>query len=255
MAWNAAGHEIVAQIAFVYLSEPAKAKIATLIGRANRPLKSDTFMRAAIWMDAPKQRLNSRLRMLHYIDWPYSQDGSSLVFVDGPNALQALNTSTALLNNPNTAFREKQKQLKILLHVLGDIHQPLHSITKISRLYPEGDKGGNLTAIYATRVSHNLHGFWDKGGAYLLAPKKNRNQWLKATSAKLMKQYPCRPSTVNYKAWVLESHMLAITYSYGQFPTDAVINQSYQDNTERLSKQQVSLAACRLATSLNNIFR
>lgn len=253
-AWNAAGHELIAQMAFEYLSPSAKTEIAALIGRKNSPLKLHTFLRASIWMDQNQQRMNPSLRVLHYIDLPFSFDASKLPAVQRSNALTALIKAELSLKSPATPFREKQKQLKILLHVLADIHQPLHTIAKISQFLPEGDKGGNLTPIYATEVSRNLHGFWDKAGGWLQQGQANQSIWLRHETARLVKTYPCYTMIVNYPAWIHESYTLAIMYAYGKLGIDSIIDSAYVEMTEQLSQQQIAIAACRLAISLNTIF-
>ena len=51
------------------------------------------------------------------------------------------------------------------MHVAGDIHQPLHSVSLFNETYPEGDRGGNRIKIsLENNETVNLHQFWDSGG-------------------------------------------------------------------------------------------
>lgn len=52
-----------------------------------------------------------------------------------------------------------------MTHVVGDMHQPLHSVALFNGTYPSGDRGGNsIKIIMPNRNSQNLHSFWDAGG-------------------------------------------------------------------------------------------
>ena len=67
--------------------------------------------------------------------------------------------------------------------MVGDIHQPLHSVALYNKTYPEGDRGGNsLTVYYQNSTKTNLHSFWDAGANllqnnswYLVRPLDNQN--------------------------------------------------------------------------------
>lgn len=51
--------------------------------------------------------------------------------------------------------------LRLLIHYIGDIHQPLHATARINPSYPKGDLGGNLFTIPAAQGVTNLHSLWD----------------------------------------------------------------------------------------------
>ena len=51
--------------------------------------------------------------------------------------------------------------LRFLIHVIGDIHQPLHASTFFSEKYPEGDRGGNLFMVQFQNKTVNWHSVWD----------------------------------------------------------------------------------------------
>jgi len=51
--------------------------------------------------------------------------------------------------------------LRLLIHYLGDIHQPLHCSTRVDSAFPQGDKGGNEFAIPNHYESEDLHAVWD----------------------------------------------------------------------------------------------
>ena len=75
------------------------------------------------------------------------------------NAIKVLET------NINKTTAERALFARYLVHVAGDIHQPLHSVALFNETYPEGDRGGNSLSIHLLDDSKsNLHSFWDAGG-------------------------------------------------------------------------------------------
>ncbi len=67
------------------------------------------------------------------------------------------------LNHTNALTFERSFMLKFLLHVVGDIHQPLHSASRITREQLRGDRGGNSFLIKYSGEISNLHSLWDSG--------------------------------------------------------------------------------------------
>jgi hypothetical protein len=51
--------------------------------------------------------------------------------------------------------------LRLLIHYIGDIHQPLHATSRFTSKYPEGDRGGNSFALTSSDGVTQLHALWD----------------------------------------------------------------------------------------------
>ena len=81
---------------------------------------------------------------MHYIDIPFSSDGTALPAIDHTNAVWGINHAISILNSNKSNAGDKKLALRLLIHVVGDIHQPLHAVTRVSSQLPEGDLGGNL---------------------------------------------------------------------------------------------------------------
>jgi hypothetical protein len=84
------------------------------------------------------------------------------------SSIHAVETAKAVLQaNIDLPSAEKALYARYLIHLAGDIHQPLHSVALFNRTYPKGDMGGNKIIITLLNGSEsNLHKFWDSG-AYL----------------------------------------------------------------------------------------
>jgi hypothetical protein len=85
---------------------------------------------------------------------------------------ETVSSSTAMVNNAikvlssnvNKTTAEKALFSRYLIHVVGDIHQPLHSVSLYNQTFPSGDRGGNsLKITLMNGTSQNLHSFWDSG--------------------------------------------------------------------------------------------
>lgn len=247
-SWNALGHRLVAQIAYHHLTPKAKR----LCRRYNRAFSNgyahNNLVDAAAWFD--RVRDPNQLAM-HYIDIPFSLDGTKLIPPDAVNAVLAITMAEQMLQNNKVSEFEKGLNVRILLHVVGDIHQPLHTISQFSAKHPFGDKGGNYVLLGKNPLAKNLHAYWDKGGGLLVSPHYLRKQLVKKAKD-IEANWPCKPEAIplNPQQWANESHQLAVTYAYAIKPYEKP-TLAYQQQVQDLSEQQIAKAGCRLASLLN----
>jgi hypothetical protein len=69
--------------------------------------------------------------------------------------------NTIMANNVGTEEDAKSFALRLLIHYIGDIHQPLHAATRLDNNYPKGDAGGNFFPLPEKLTAKNLHSVWD----------------------------------------------------------------------------------------------
>ena len=75
---------------------------------------------------------------------------------------------TALKANIKNLTAERALFARYLIHLIGDIHQPLHSVALYNHTFPKGDAGGNMLKIKLPNgTSYNFHSFWDNGALRL----------------------------------------------------------------------------------------
>jgi hypothetical protein len=103
----------------------------------------------------------------HYINIPFIPDGEAS-HLTGPkfetptiNVLFAIDECRDLLSEEYPSDQRKAIHLAWLEHLIGDIHQPLHSATLVHRAFPTGDRGGNLLAVRTRDGVKRLHAYWD----------------------------------------------------------------------------------------------
>ena len=110
---------------------------------------------------------------MHYIDYPFEVDGGTCnddVFNSEINILVALRSHWQTIANGNVDAWTRGVALRYLLHMVADLHQPLHTVSRCTPQTPQGDEGGNgflLRAGSSAGDVGNLHSMWDSmGGAY-----------------------------------------------------------------------------------------
>lgn len=150
MAWGDTGHNVTAEIARRHLTDATRHAVDSI-------LDGRTIVYWAKWLDfASHTPEYAYTKTWHYRD--VDADKNYFTQPDNPegDAVKALRDQIAILSDSITAQEEKALALKILVHVMADIHQPLH----MGHLT---DLGGNTVKIKYRGRDTNLHSFWDTG--------------------------------------------------------------------------------------------
>jgi hypothetical protein len=125
-------------------------------------------MQAARWPDELRSTDRQHHRgPWHYINWPFKPEGQPPTVQtrepDPVNILPALAENERVVKNESDSER-KAVALAWLFHLVGDIHQPLHTTQLFTVDYPQGDRGGNEICVRVTQTGQpmDLHRFWDR---------------------------------------------------------------------------------------------
>lgn len=296
--WNNTGHMAVAFVAYQRLNPATKARMATLL-RLNPdfnlwnsmiPATVDPatreemlFMIAATWPDKIKQSqhvprftndgddpnvANSRRNVgypdhlmhkyWHFVDTPFTQDNARLGRLPAPNAQTQIDAFRGVLSSTRPDPL-KSYDLVWLLHIVGDVHQPLHATTRFSRTPPTDDHGGNSVKI---RVCQNpgcpseLHAYWDG-----LLGNDDSLRGVVAIGGTLPQAPAASADNLTTSAWITESFEAGKANVYvnpiglGGGPFPIAIGSNYDRNARALAKARVALAGARLANILNRELR
>jgi hypothetical protein len=148
LAWGKTGHRVVAAIADTQLSGLARAHVKELLG-------VESLDEAATWPDdmrsAPDPFWQKTATPWHYVTL------NGITYDHAPaqgDALEALNHFRAVLQDPKASLADKQLALRFIVHLVGDLHQPLHAGKCC-------DKGGNDVKVTWFGKPTNLHAVWD----------------------------------------------------------------------------------------------
>ena len=249
-SWSATGHRVIAQIAYDHLTPKAKRKYAHLNQYLNQDQRRYNLVAAAVWMDTLYDPRYLSLKPMHYIDIPESIDGTPVPKAATMNAVVAVQNAMHTLQDSNASLEEQAIALRIILHVVGDIHQPLHTITRVSHAHPNGDRGGNDFRLAKNKVGNNLHRYWDKGGG-LLTPKMPSGE-VKQMAYQLEEKWSCPAPDLEIMHWVQASHTMALQHAYA-LEERTTPSEAYEQQTQRDTEQQLAYAGCRLALVLNHL--
>ena len=306
-AWSAAGHRIIANIAFDRLDPAVRSGIVDTIRRhedfekrfaANMPddIKNGDaaiqerwiFLQASIWPDLARGSKFSK-GPWHYVDMPFYLSVLDQMALEGTikpnisselpkpltaqakenlNCLQAFSLCLQGVADPNATAEERAIGYCWILHIGGDIHQPLHSTALMSRARfntADGDRGGNSIRV---QQRGNLHSLWDG----LLGGNQSLNE-IRSRSADLVRDPDLKAAgekaagTLAIEAWAKESHHLCKTVVYNQAilaevtereadatqPLRAVdLDEDYLKQAGKVARQRVVEAGYRLAAVLSN---
>ena len=184
----------------------------------------------------------------HFIDTPFSTDSTTLPAIPTPNAQERITLFRSVLSS-TSPDPLKSYDLTWLLHLVGDVHQPLHAATRVSSTDPAGDAGGNSVKLDCSKCE--LHAFWDG----LLGTQSALKTVTKA-ARKLPKAEAGPAGKPDEKDWIAESFQAAQQTVYSA-PVGAgdgpfTLTTAYKKAAGKLAKQRVALAGARLANLLNN---
>jgi hypothetical protein len=242
MAWGMLGHRIVGQIADGYLSKKAKKEIYNILGTESIAMSSN-------WADFVK----SDPAYNYLYNWHFINFNSNLTqqqfqsYLDTDTATDAytkINFMVAELKKKDLSPDKKILYLRMLIHIVGDIHQPLH----VGRLE---DRGGNNIKVLWFRDSSNLHSVWDDKliGLQQLSYTEYATAINHTTKIQLT-QLQSEP----LGTWLFQSYQLAQRI-YGDIKTpNQVLDYKYNYNYLGILNDQLLKAGVHLAGLLNEIF-
>jgi len=255
LAWGKTGHRVVAAIADTQLSGLARAHVREILGQG------ESLDEAANWPDEmrsdPAQFWQKTSTPWHYVTV------NGITYDHAPSegdALEALNHFKRVLQDPKANLADKQLALRFVIHIVGDLHQPLH-VGKCC------DRGGNDVKVTWFGKPTNLHAVWDS------ALVDDEQLSFSELAAKLERHISDKQLIawwdINPRDWISES----AEYRDSLYPTAADmpkpkkgeklkkgqpvlpdLSYSYVYRLTPLMEQRLSQAGVRLAAYLNWVF-
>ncbi len=242
-AWGANGHRITGQIAFNHLTGKAKRNIAAILGNESLPYATN-------WADFIKSDTNfNYLSSWHYINLKSGLDSASVQAYlkqeeNGTNVYSKVLWLGAELKKKGLSNDTKKFYLRLLIHFVGDLHQPMHTGR------PD-DLGGNRINITWFNEPSNLHRLWDD--QLIEFQKLSYTEYAKEIDHVTKKQRKFLQSTP-VSHWINESYVIAEKlYSEIKEPNPRLSYRYSFDHIELLNSQLLK-GGVRLAGMLNDIF-
>ena len=291
-AWDDAGHKISTYIAWQRMSPDVREKAVKILlsapedsdlsvfylqdSRSEAAKKRELFMLASTWADIVRDRkFDVRYKKYHKGNWHYAdtfwQTNNGKFeelqgFEEGGQATVKLYEFDKMMRDPAVSDADKAIALAWILHLGGDIHQPLHTSARVTELEPKGDQGGNLFSLTPEGTprekSENLHWYWDSITGRNI-PRKNDacdTDYLLPIADAMMKKYPfakvqSKLALGNFDEWQKESFAFNPTDVFSSdLKRYEMPSEKYKKNALRVSQQQLTLAGYRMGEMLNQIF-
>jgi hypothetical protein len=288
-AWDAEGHELVATMAYGRLNPKAQKAVTQLAREMENPDQAYDAITLACWMDDLRKNSAMPYHGLflswHYIDIGIdpgdpqpSLDPGDDNEVHG-NVVQALKRAMVVLKGGTDPYiKSKAMACALVMHLVGDIHQPLHCATKyfLSGHHLHQDAGGNKEDVLngpPGDAKFNLHAFWDSAwrasfddasGCIVLDPRYQDNglhdpQNVRSLAETLAQQPPPPGADLETRIdqWARESNAIARDFVYPELTVTESkkycrLSSVYVSRANTLARQRLVLAAWRLATLLND---
>lgn len=236
--WGKTGHRATGEIAEQYLSKKAKKAISELLDGQGLALVStfgddiksdDRFRKYGPW-----HYVNLDAGDTAYSDEKASPDGD-IVF--------GIRKCIAALKNGNTSKEDKAFYLKMLVHLMGDLHQPFHT--------GRGeDKGGNDIQVRWFNQGTNIHRVWD---SQMIDDYQMSYTELAANADKLTGKELRRISSGDLLDWMYESKELSKKV-YENVQVGDKLGYEYAYTWFPVVREQLQKGGIRLAEVLNGIF-
>jgi hypothetical protein len=233
--WGATGHRVVGRIAESHLTPAAAQAVRDLLGH-------ESLAQAATWPD----EVRSDPAWGHADPWHYISIDDGLAYEAAPknpqgDVIVALTRCEGILRSPAASVEQRVVALRYLVHLLGDLHQPLH----VGRT---ADRGGNSIEVTWHREPSNLHAVWDS--AMIDSEKLSFSEWAAFLDHPAPEEVAAWQSG-DYLDWLGESaaHRPQV-YDIG----DGKLGYGYAYRNLPLVRARLLQAGVRLAGRLNAIF-
>jgi S1/P1 Nuclease len=262
LAWGPQGHRTVGALADRMLTPQARALVQQLLAndldKFGAPSGRTTLEQVSLWADEVRGSAADHPRW-HYDDEPVCGSLPKQRYCAGGQCnSEQLKRLVGVLGDPGAAMRERNEALKWVVHLVGDLHQPLHAADN-------ADRGGNQVPVALagrhTRGRLSLHKAWDTELVQVALNSSNR-QRPPADLAPLAgeaRRLVGEAGQGSVDSWATESNNLArnVAYHYAGFAcnnrpaTIVVLDRGYVDQAQAVVRERLLLAAARLAGLLN----
>lgn len=240
-AWGTNGHRISGQIASFYLTPKAKEAIRKILG-------DESIAMASNYADFIKSDpAYAYLSPWHYIDfnkqYTYPEMVEFLKQDTATDAYTKMNFLIAELKKKDLPMDKKQFYLKMLIHIVEDVHQPMHTAHA-------ADQGGNGFKVNWFNTPTNLHAVWDSQliDFQQLSYTEYADAIYHCTAAQRAK-WQADPIS----EWLYESNQIAEKL-YTEIKPGDTLSYKYNFTHIAIVNQQLLKAGVRLAGLLNRIF-
>jgi len=236
------GHRVTGAIAELYLTQQSKAALANILG--NESL-AEISTYADEMRSSPEHFWQKVASPYHYVT---VSKGEIYKATDAPkhgDAFFALDKYSKIVKDPKSSKADKVLAIKMIVHLIGDLHQPLHVGNGL-------DRGGNSVKVNYFNLTTNLHSVWDS--KMIDATKLSFTELTLWLNEKISKEQLTAWSNIDPLIWIKESAALRETI-YPKSLEDSSLGYGYRYEQLPKLKLQLQKAGVRIAAYLNNLLK
>jgi hypothetical protein len=251
LGWGAEGHHVIARLAWNQMTPEARRFAQDLLG-------AEDFVAASTWAEDVRSSRPETYNW-HFVNIPYSEQTYTPSRDCPPSprgdcVVAELERARRDVSDGSLPRERRAEALKFLIHLVGDVHQPLHAIDN-------HDRGGNDIPVSvagqpADRAPLNLHAAWDSRLMSLrgLAETAYADTLMQDVRTQRIAALP-----IDFAKWAESTHQIAVEYAYdypgfspaGPPATPIMLSADYQRRAGLAIDHQLELAGVRLAAVLN----
>lgn len=235
--WGRTGHRATGEIAEKHLTRKAKRAISNLLQGESLALVStygdEIKSDERYWSYSP----------WHYVNFPFDSTYDSHPKSEKGDLVAAIEQCLSILKSDTSSRNDKVFYLKLLVHFIGDLHQPLH-------VGMAEDRGGNLFQVRWFDEGTNLHTVWD---TKMLESYNMSYSELAANTRELSKSQLEIIQKGSIHDWMMESRELCKDV-YANTQTGGKLGYQYMYKYLNTARFQLQKGGIRLAELLNDIF-
>jgi hypothetical protein len=292
LAWDDVGHKITGYIAWQRMTPAAREAVIKILRSApedsdlsvfymagpepEATRKMEYFMFVTTWADVVRERtLENRYKKYHHSNWHYDdtfwkQVGNKAEVLpkaeEGGVAVSRLVEYDKVIHDSGASDKDKAIAIAWIMHLIGDLHQPLHTSARVTDTEPKGDQGANLFLLTPQGTprekQQSLHWFWDSivVRANPLKGDTCERDYLTSIANSIMKNTPYNSVSSSlglggYEKWRAESFAFnptdVFTPDLVRFKTPS---EKYKKHAFDVAQRRLALAGYRIGDTLNSVF-
>jgi hypothetical protein len=254
-AWGKEGHQIVGFIAEMNLTPAAQAGIASLLGE-DRRISDESISN---WADYARNQVHAT-GAWHYVDIPveFGKFDAKRDCQSSDCVVARVDRFRELLADKSLRNSDRQEAIKFLIHLVADMHQPLHCAERRNRL-GQPDRGGNDCKVrfLDEPTDSNLHKVWDTSLLVHSVGDRSLSDYATSLGSRITAAQRAAWRQGDPRVWANQSHRVAVTHAYAGVAADGPatpLDVTYVAKNQRVVDEQLSRAGIRLAKILNEAF-
>jgi len=286
-AWNQPGHMTSAEIAY----DDLKERNPTVLAKVLQVLRKHPYFETK-WQDklgeVPQDDRDLRLFILaatwpddirrkdfqydrpewHFVNIIYRPGESEVTIPDGESIIKAFPENRSIAKSTTADQAARAVAVCWMLHLIGDIHQPLHTVKLVTQQFPEpvGDRGGTRFYVRVTTSSStvSLHQIWDGLiiGSYKFQAVRNKALTLRSKPGLKREDLAEQLAVKSFNEWALGSYIIAVEQVYrkgalqGSTRKDdgAVLPSGYTAKAKEVAERQIVLSGYRMSEAMVDVF-